>query len=241
VFRSVGAQTVTVVRGEAREDIPYDLSDPLGVLVDGKEAKTSDLADGMHVRLVFTEDFKRVVQIRAEGPSVSGEVASVDAEKGGVVLAGRRGEDGRQPDAVYPLAPDATVTIDGKDGALADLKPGSRIDLRLSADRKRVLAISQGRRKGGEEKAGRKGPPTLRADLTRIETELKVVSFAYGEDRRERELPLAAAARILIEGAEGKLDDLRPRLPARARVTLSDDEKEIVEISVGSPKAGGDR
>ena len=76
---------------------------------------------------------------------------AVDAVGRTISLVGRLG---RSPpaDRIYPLAADVQVTIDNKPAPLAEVRPGSRVLLKLAVDRKTVVRISVGSSEPRERK-----------------------------------------------------------------------------------------
>src|SRR5262249_27224486 len=88
---SVAEGKLTVVgRGD---NVTLDVPESAKVIIDGKQAKLSDLAKGMVVVIERGEGGVRF--IRAEGPTVGGVIKSLEKDK--IVVHGRgRGDEGKE-------------------------------------------------------------------------------------------------------------------------------------------------
>ena len=102
------------------------------VFVDGKSAKLTDLKPGMRVRIV-KNDQDNLVGVHAEGPTMNAIVKSI--ADGKITL------DGRGLDRVCNVTAETKIMIDRQPGKLADLKPGTRVVVTFSVDRKTALTI----------------------------------------------------------------------------------------------------
>ncbi len=125
--------TVSLGRRNPTNEKTFDVGETVRVFVDGKPAKLADLVKGMMVQLGH-DDKDALIAIRAEGPSVSGKVKEITAEK--IILRGRRA------DASYPLSANVTVLIDRKPAKVADVKADMEVMMKLSVDGKTVLTIA---------------------------------------------------------------------------------------------------
>jgi hypothetical protein len=151
-----GTITLTVGprgRGEDAEEKTFTLAKGADLLVDdgrggrwgfAKAARLADLRAGTVVNLKQSLDQKKAVVVRAEGPTVYGQLKAVDAGKGTVTLligAGRR-SDGEEK--TFSLGKGATIFHDGKAVKLADVKvkENSVASLRLSLDQKSVKLMN---------------------------------------------------------------------------------------------------
>jgi RNA polymerase sigma factor (sigma-70 family) len=143
-------------RGEDAQEQTYTLAAGAELLFDDgkprrfalKEGKLADLPAGAVAMLKLSPDQKEVVSVRAEGPTVSGLFKVADAKKNTITLILRpaRG-DTPEEDKTFPVAPDARITVDGKESKLADLKAddnGPPVGLKLSLDQKVVQSITIG-------------------------------------------------------------------------------------------------
>lgn len=209
VFRSIDRGTVTIGQGDGgRRAAVFELANGAAVAVDGRPATPADLAEGMSVRLSVAAG--KVLEVRAEGATILGELKAVDRRL--VVLAGK-------PSIAYYLEPETRVTVDGREAKTSDLKPGLKVELGMSADGLRVLALAQKRESR-----------SLRAELLDLQPRARTLMFRQGEGGAVSDLPLAPGATIRLDGRPATLDDLSPLLPLRARVTLSDDQAMILDV-----------
>src|SRR5262249_25807842 len=104
---------------------------------------------GVWVALGLCVDQKTTRSINAAGPSLSGVVKAVDAEKSTVTLADTQWRPGSGKDlpadggeSTFPVAKDASIVIDGKPGKLAGLPLGTQVTLSMGLDRKTARGIS---------------------------------------------------------------------------------------------------
>lgn len=145
--------------GEAEEKIFEVAKNAMILLDDGKgrrlslkEGKLADVPVGSAIMVKLSADQKSVSTLRAEGPSANGRLKSIDAGKGTITVEifVARGENPEEK--TYTFAKDVRVTIDGKEGKLADIKveDGTFAQVRLSLDQKTVQAIMIGRPRGRE-------------------------------------------------------------------------------------------
>jgi RNA polymerase sigma factor (sigma-70 family) len=196
-------QEVTVEAREARRK----LSPQVKVLIDGKEAKPADLTGNVSVQL--TEENGVVTRIEATGDSLEGVLDGIDPAKGTITL-GRPNQHGK-----YELAKDATVEIDGKPHALADLKPEMPATLRFSARRPAVIGI-------------RAEGPKVECVLKAVDPDRRTVTVRLrSAPLTVPDLPVADGAEVRVGGRAGRLADLK----AGMRITLrlaADPESNLV-------------
>jgi hypothetical protein len=144
-------------RGDGGQvDLTFNLSRAAKVTLDGKEAKLSDLAEGMNVLLRVSPATEDVQAVAAEGPTMAVFLRGVDAAARTLTLAIEKRE------RVLPLAPQARVTVDGRDAGLEELPEGGRVTLKLSVDGKSVLSVASGKARDGDREAGDR--PAVRRD-----------------------------------------------------------------------------
>lgn len=151
-----GKKTITLSTnggrgGEGAEDKELALAADAAILLDDgrgrrlsmREAALADVPVGSVVSARLSADQKGVTWLRAEGPSLGAMLKGVDAAKGTVTVATRVARGDNPEEKTYTVAKGVRVTVDGKDGTLADLKPGDGtfVMLRMSLDQKAVQAI----------------------------------------------------------------------------------------------------
>jgi ferric-dicitrate binding protein FerR (iron transport regulator) len=131
---------LTISRSGRREDAEesFDVPATAKVIVDGRPSNLEKLTKGTTVEIEKNE--KGVVaSIRAEGPTISGTVKSL--AKGKIVLMVRtRAGDKESPAFLVPA--DVQVTAGRTPAKLDEVKPESLVAVKLSIDRKTVVAIS---------------------------------------------------------------------------------------------------
>lgn len=112
--------------------------------IGGLPANRSDLKPGMQVPLEFGRDGKLVNAIEAEAAEntlIEGELLEVDATGSKLVFGREDNDDGLPTQQSFAITAETILTLDGKLAKLADLKRGSSLKLRLSADGHAIRAI----------------------------------------------------------------------------------------------------
>jgi RNA polymerase sigma factor (sigma-70 family) len=141
---------VKVMRdGGEIQDHELAVAKDASVSVPGKEkAALTDLKAGMRVAVGLSADRKTAVRIRVDAGkqakqknTVSGIFRSADAVKNTITVSVAGPREGQTQDQTFSLARDVAITTAKGAGRLADLQPGMRILLRLSADRSVVISI----------------------------------------------------------------------------------------------------
>lgn len=142
--------------GEPEEVRTFDVSPGAEVLFDDgksrrfslKEGQLGDLPVGAIAVVKLAVDQQTAVSVRAEGPTASGAVKSVDPDKHVIVLVLRQARgDTPAEEKTYTVAKDARIVIDGREAKLAEVKVdenGPAIGLKLSLDQKVVQGIMVG-------------------------------------------------------------------------------------------------
>jgi RNA polymerase sigma factor (sigma-70 family) len=184
---------------------------------------------------IETETEPVVLQEKKLTPILQGTLAAVDAAKNTVTIDIPPQKDklvGEIPGAkvTLPLTADATITLAGKPVKLGDIKIGETLLLKLTEDRKSVVAVIAGA-------VPEKKIPEVHGKLTAVDAEKNTVTLEVtiktktGEVSTEKTaFPLAADATITAHGKPVKLGDLKIGEPAIAR--LSEDKKSIVNLVV---------
>jgi hypothetical protein len=154
----------------------------------------------------FAADEQAIAQ-RAQRPqakagvTVSGKLEAVDADKNSVTLATfKRGEG--KTEKTYAVAKDAKIIRDGNDAKLSDLKQGSQATLKLSEDQKTVVAINA-------------GTQPVSAPLKAVDASKNTITVTVGNRiaKEDKTYQVLKDAKILIDGKEGKLSDLKVGAP----------------------------
>jgi len=153
-----GKKTLTLVTRPARGDDAGEersltvATDAVVLLDDGKgrrlslkEGKLADVPAGAGATVKLSVDQTQVMLLRAEGPTVIGQLKSVDADKGLISIAIFKNRGDEPEEKSFTVAKDVRVNIDGSDVKLANLKVGDTpplVQLRLSLDQKTVQSIT---------------------------------------------------------------------------------------------------
>lgn len=169
--------------------------------------KLADLKDGMRVTVTLTADKKTITEIRASRKenAVQIGIKSIDAEKRTVTTTVEDKKAGVVRDETYAVAADAPVLFAdhgkgaGKQGKLADLRPGMRATLRLSEDGKSVVDI-------------RVAAPTAQGVVKSVDAEKNSITITMGEKDKATDVTheIENGATIALDGKEAKLTDLKP-------------------------------
>jgi RNA polymerase sigma factor (sigma-70 family) len=242
-----GTITVTVPqsrRGEGDDEKTFTVGKDAEIAVDDgrgksfslKEAKLAELPAGAVVLLRLSVDSKQVQSLLAEGPTVQGTVKAVDAGKRQITLTTRTGGRG-EPDEeqTYTVAAGAEVLLDdgkarrfvlSREGKLADLPAGSVAALKLSPDQKEAMTV-------------RAEGPTVYGLLKVTDPSKHTITLtlrvARGDNPGEdKTFAVAPDARVVIDGKEGKLADLKADdngPPVGLKLSL--DQKAVQSITVG--------
>jgi RNA polymerase sigma factor (sigma-70 family) len=109
----------------------YKLGHDARVVIDGRHSTLTDLKEDMPVVLDFSAVGKRVIGIRATGPTVACVVKEVDSTRR--TLKVRLTQEHLTVPGIR-VAIDARIVLNGQGATLADLKPGMSIALQMSAD-----------------------------------------------------------------------------------------------------------
>jgi RNA polymerase sigma factor (sigma-70 family) len=151
-----GKQITVSVRAEGQEsEQSFALSADARIVAGSREAaRAEDVKPGMRVVLLLSPDRKTVVgirEVRGEQARLNAVFNSLDAAKGTIVLTVLGPRDGDMTQATYQLAKDVQVFANRQPCQLADLKPGVRVTVSLSDDKKTVLRIDEFRRDREQE------------------------------------------------------------------------------------------
>ncbi len=146
-----------------------------------------------------------------------GKVKSVEKDK--IVIT-----DAKEKDWELALAPDAKVTIDGKEGKAEDIKKGSEV----------IVFLKDGKVTEIKAIGGAAPPPPPPAETKTSGKVLKVVGKkltvlpATGE---AKDFTIPDDAKVSIDGKDGKLDDVK----VDSTVTVTDADGKVTKIDVKTP------
>ena len=155
------------------------------------------------------------------GGTIAGNLATVDLAQGKVGIRTFSRLEGPSVHSLA-LAKGAVVQRNGKATRLEDLRIGSRVVVRLSADRQSVLAISA-------------TGPTIPVQLKSMDPDrntLTAIVEAGRPGKQERVFPLADDVKVTIDGKDARLSDLSEG--ASLLLTLSDDGNTVHQVQTPS-------
>jgi RNA polymerase sigma factor (sigma-70 family) len=153
-----GTITVTATKGDTSIDRTFPVAENVKVSIDGREAKLGDLKAGTRVSIKFGDDRTTAAAIASEGTTLIGELKEVAASHVKVavkVLADRTDKaSAKVEEKTLKVAEDIKVAVEGqKKATLSDLKTGSSVAVRMSADGEKAIAItSPAKRADGDVK-----------------------------------------------------------------------------------------
>ena len=231
VIKAVDAQKQTVTvqlpaqaareRGgepPAPEERTYSLAEGAEISIDDgrgarfsiREGKVIDLAQGALVLVRLSVNLKQIQAVHAEGPTLTGTVKAIDPAKKSLTIAGApqgRGGDAAEEQRLI-VSTEAVILLDNgkgrrlsiQPGKLADVPVGATVTVRLAVDQSFVMFL---RAEGG----------TITGRLKAVDADKGIVVLTFpkgrGEDPEEKSLTLAKDARILLDGKDAKLTDLK--------------------------------
>lgn len=238
-------RTITVTRGFGRgpdaagEEKAYTVAADAEVVIDDgrgrfsmKEGKLEDLAADAVVNLRLSANQKQVVGVVVEGASVLGLVKSVDAAKSTITVTTNpaRGDNAAE-ERTLTVSPDALTLLDDgggrrlsvKEGKLTDVPTGSAVTVRLSLDQKAATLIRvEGPTFGGALKA-------VDADKGTI----TVLRPSRTDPPEEKTLKVGKGTRIVVDGKDVAVGDLKAGDETFVMVRLSLDQKSATAVFVG--------
>ncbi len=237
--RERGEQTVEDKTYALPADAEIAVDDGRGRRFSVKEGKVADLATGATITVQLSLNQKQAVSVQVEGPNISGVVKSVDPGRHSLTVSfggGGRGRSQEQAlEQTVELAGDAVVLLDDgrgrrlsvKEGKLADVPVGAAVNLRMSVDQRYATLV-------------RAEGPVLPGQIRAVDATAGTVTIARvsrGENLDAKTLPVAKDARIVIDGIEAKLADIKVSDTGPfATLRLSLDQKTVQSILAGQSR-----
>ncbi|MBI3411563.1 MAG: sigma-70 family RNA polymerase sigma factor [Planctomycetes bacterium] len=221
-----------------------DVKPTTKITIDGKDAKFADLqtikvephsGDGMKFIFVEAElepyDGRKdatykgsAIRIDATGIKVKCVVQAVNVNKNTVTIKKTgRGFDGefvidRKVEEVQ-VAKNVPVKINGRAVTSGDLKPNTKVSLQMSAVKDLVLGITA-------------YGATVEGVLKAVDTEKNAVSVTIPSAQLTAGgVAVAKNAKVIIDGKEGKLSDLKAGMRVTLQMSAEPDESVIIGIT----------
>ncbi len=191
--------------------LDFQVDATTAILVDGAEAKLTDLKIGVYMNVQFerSADGKtRAVRIEAAGKAFAGVVEALNHDTVTIQFS-------KKPDQqTYDLDRNAWVHVDGKKAKLSDLKAKMLVALRMSAGKPTVVGISAaGPKVSGIVKSVEQGSLSLGAAI----------------------IPVAPDAVVMIDGKQSALADLRVGMAVTLQMAAESERNCIVGILCAKP------
>ncbi len=210
------------IKGDDGKEATFAIPKDASVTIDGKSAKTEEIKIDSTVAVTSKGD--NVSKVEAKSPAaappppkiatVVGTVIGVDKDKLTVSV--------NEKEKVYVVPADAKITIDDKDGKLADLKKDSTATITTRND---VVATI--------DEKNHAPPPTPKETVkkgkaTKVEKNKLTIK---GDDGKEATFTIPDDADVTIDGKAGKIEAVK----ADSSVTLTDKDGKITKVEVKSP------
>jgi RNA polymerase sigma factor (sigma-70 family) len=182
--------------------------------IDGKPGQLAGISSRAFVNLGLSVDGRTARNLQAEGPNLGGcggsECSAIDAVNNRITFAA--GGPAEVAGRTFPVAKDLWIQIDGRPGKLAEVPPGSYLNITLTVDQKLVRGIWA------------VGPPVPGTGVVKaVDAQKRTVTVD------DRTYPVADNANIIIANRRGLA-----AVPAGATVSLRlcVDQKTIGTINV---------
>ncbi len=236
--KAVDAERRTVTLGDkARPEVAgktFTIARDASIAVDGKRATLAQVPPGSCVILRFSADQRKILHISAEGPFVPTDcggslVKAIDVARRTVTFDEKvRAEVAGK---TFTVAHNATISIDGRRGTLAELPVGCCVNLRLTADQSKILHISA---QGPNVPCDCGGSMVKAVDVARHT--LTIDDKARAEVAGKTFM-IARDATVVIDGKRGKLTELPPGSYVDLR--LSADRSAVLYVNAQGPAVSG--
>jgi hypothetical protein len=228
--RAVDAAKNTITVSGHPDDRTFSVAADAVITIDGKPGALTGIPPGSGVHALNL----RVDQQTADGINVVGPgfqhvpVKAVDAEKNTITIDEPAPED--VAGTTFAVAPDASITIDGKPGKLAGIPAGSFVNLGLSVDSQTARNLQAEGPNLGE--CG--GSPVSAIDVMNntITFDEKAAPAVAGKT-----FTLLKDAWITIDNRQGQLADLP--VGSYVNVTLTVDQKAVRSLGAQGPRESG--
>ena len=153
-----------------------------------------------------------------------GRVASVDAKANTIMLAAKG--DGGVVEKLYPLAPGAKITVDGKEAKLEAVPKNAYAAFATVATKDGMLPQITELRVTGPSIGG-------------VVKQVDATSITLAGEKADRVLKLAADGKVTVAGKDAKLADIKAG--DKVAVTLAADESAALTISTGTKPGDGEK
>ena len=213
--------TVTIRLDEQEVEINFDVQAEAKVVYAYEQAKLADLDKDTYVSLRLADDRRTVVEIQARGRVQHGRIEAIDLTQRKITIATEDEADEEQLKSLtYSIAGDAQARIDERVGLVEDFEAGMPVVLEFSKQKPIVTGIEGEWSRDGDVRGA-----VLKVDeanqMLTLQTEIE-------DNDVEMAIPLTTATKVTINGAPGKLADLRRGSEVVLR--LSSDRKAVAAL-----------
>lgn len=223
-----------IVKGEGGlAEVVVKVTPDAKVFIDGEKAQLADVPKNSSATLLLAERSKDkpliATEVRISGSSITALIKEVDATS--ITLASEK-----KPRTIT-LAARGEVIIDGKKAKLADLKPGDKVTVTLTADESAAMSIVAGSK--GDDEKGKKPtkPGKFAGKVVSTDSTARTIAIAGKVEGQEIILKLTADAKIIVDGKEAKLSEIQKGMFAMFTPTAT--KGEVSEVFVSGPALGG--
>ena len=227
-----GEAAETAQSYEGKRGVEVGIDDGRGRRYSIKEGKLGDLKLGAMITLRLSPD-QKIQSILAEGPNLTGIVKSLDSASGSLTLVLGPARGAQVGEERTLSATDAVVLLDDGRGRRLSLREGKLADVPTGAAGERE---AQRGPECGRAPAGRGTEPAVM--IRSVDPGQRTITFSRpmrGENAEEKTLPLAADARIVVDGSEKALADFRVNDGGQfAILRLSLDQKSIQGVQAAT-------
>ena len=181
----------------------FRVADGARISIDGEPGTLAQVPPGAILNFYFCVDQQTIDSFDAGGPQYSDVVVkSVDAEKQLLTV-----DPEKAPPEVagitFPLTKNARITVDLRPGELSEIRGGAVVSFDLTADRKRLSAVSA-------------AAPLYDAVLKSVDAMGRMITIAASKSQGERVFAVSPDAEVNIDFKRGGL----AKLPSGASTNL---------------------
>jgi hypothetical protein len=224
----IDADTKTVtVKDASDKDTTFTTDKDTKVTIEGADKGFADLKEGMNVDVTAKDAAASKIVAKAAAPpppaettTTTGKISKIDKEKKTITLKDDAGKE-----TAVPVAAETKITVDGAaDKKIDDLKEGQTVVVKAKGDS--VASI--------EAKATTPPPAETPKPIMGKVVKAEAGKITLSVDGKDKEFPAPATAKVTIDAADKKPDDLKDLKPddkTTATIT-SDKDGKVTAVDV---------